>query len=100
MKEELKNTNDLEAFLNKNQIFDLLGTDTIGVFGSFARGEKSNDIDILLENIKEKQKIIQVQEELERKTGLKFDIVIDELANPIILHRAKKDLIYVKKHKK
>ena len=97
---ELNNIKDLELFFNQNKIFDKAGTDSIGVFGSFARGEKSNDIDLLFENVKDKEKLIEVKDELERKTGKKIDIVFDDLANPIILHRAKKELIHVKKHQK
>ena len=100
MSDNLKNISDLESFLNHNQVFDLIGTDAVGVFGSFARGDNSNDIDILLENAPNIENIIEIQEDLEKKSGKKFDIVISETANPIILHRAKKDLVYVKKHKK
>ena len=100
MNDKLKNINDLELFLNDNQVFDLVGADSIGVFGSFARGEDANDIDILLENTSNKEHIIAIQEDLEKKSGKKFDVVISETANPIILHRAKKDLVYVKKHQK
>lgn len=97
---KVKNLDDLEEFLNQNHVFDLLAVDRIGVFGSFARGEEANDIDLLLDEVSNKSMIVQVKEELEKKIGKKIDIVIVQYANPIILHRAKKDLIYVKKYKK
>lgn len=100
MTREFKNINDFESFLNQNNVFDQLGVDNIGVFGSFARGEPANDIDLLLEDTVNKNKLIDLKEDLEEKIGKKIDMVIIQYANPIILHRAKKDLIYVKKYKK
>ncbi len=100
MNKDFKNVDDLQKLLNENNYFDLIGVDSIGVFGSFARGEEANDIDLLLENVKDKRKLIAIKEELEKETGKKIDIVFNEFANPIILHRAKKDLKYVKKYQK
>ncbi|MBI2995621.1 MAG: nucleotidyltransferase domain-containing protein [Candidatus Melainabacteria bacterium] len=97
---EFQGIKDFELFLNQNNIFDLLGVDNIGIFGSFARGEPAHDIDLLLENITNKNKLIEIKEDLEKKIGKKIDVVIDQYTNPIILHRAKKDIIYVKKYKK
>ena len=68
------------------------------VFGSFARGEAAEDIDLLFENVHDKEKIVAMKEYLEKKIGKRIDIVFDEFANPIILHRAKRDLKYVKKY--
>ena len=39
----------LESVLMKHNIFDFMGLDRIGVFGSYARGYEYNDIDLLLE---------------------------------------------------
>ena len=97
---EFKNVKDIEFFFNENKVFDFLEVDKIGIFGSFARGEKANDIDILLEGVRNKQKAMSLKEDLEVKSKKKLDFVFEEYANPIILHRAKKDLIYVKKHQK
>lgn len=99
MTREIKTIEDLELFLNQNKIFDLLGVDQVGVFGSFARGEIANDIDLLLEHVPNNNQLIDIKDELEKKTGKKIDMVLDQYANPIILHRAKKDIIYVKKYK-
>lgn len=100
MSKDIKNINELEDLLNNYHYFDLIGVDKIGVFGSFARGEESNDIDLLLEDVPHKEKLIDIKDELEKKIGKKIDIVLTDLANPIILHRAKKDLKYVEKYKK
>jgi predicted nucleotidyltransferase len=64
------------------------------VFGSFARGGESNDIDILIdsENI---QGLIPLKEELESLTGKSIDLVLRKYANPIILVRAEKESIRV-----
>ena len=53
---EPKNIKELELFLNENNLFEVLGVDSIGVFGSFARGENADDIDLLLENVQNKKK--------------------------------------------
>ena len=97
---QFNNISDFEIFLNKNNVFDNLGIIEIGVFGSFVRDENANDIDLFVENVEDKTKAIKVKEDLERKLGIKIDLVFDDYANPIIMHRAKKDMIYVKKHKK
>ena len=99
MKKEVKNLVELEKILNQTNFFEALGIDKIGVFGSFARGEKANDLDLLLDKVNDFVKLISIKEELEEKIGKKIDLVIDKYANPIILHRAKKDLVYVKKYK-
>ena len=41
-----------------------------------------------------------IKEDLENKLGKKIDIVFDDFANPIIMHRAKRDLKHVKKYQK
>ena len=97
---ELKNIKDIELFFNENKVFDSLEVDKVGIFGSFVRGEKANDIDVLLEGVKDKQKAVSLKEELEAKSKKKLDFVFEEYANPIVLHRAKKDLVYVKKYQK
>jgi predicted nucleotidyltransferase len=93
---------DLELFLNQNRIFDVFGIDKLGVFGSFARGERTvNDIDLLVnDKAYALKKKYDIADELKEKSGIKFDIVYESSAEPIILHRAKKDLKYVQKYQK
>jgi predicted nucleotidyltransferase len=70
--------------------------DKIGVFGSFARGEKANDIDFYIDletyNFKE---LIYLKKDLEKITEKEVDIMLKKYANPIILYRAQKDMKYV-----
>ena len=83
------------AIKNENLLkkYDL---DKIGVFGSFARGEKANDIDFFIDidnyNLKN---LIPLKKELEEITSKEVDIMIKKYANPIVLYRAQKDMIYV-----
>ena len=72
MTREIKTIEDLELFLNQNKIFDLLGVDQVGVFGSFARGEIANDIDLLLEHVPNNNQLIDIKDELEKKTEKKL----------------------------
>jgi len=68
----------------------------IGVFGSFARGEKANDIDfyIDLDNYNVKN-LINLKKDLEKITEKEVDIMLKKYANPIVLYRAEKDMKYV-----
>jgi uncharacterized protein len=67
-------------------------------FGSFARGEAANDIDLLVEDIVDYQLLIRLKIRIEKDLDKKLDVVIRKFANPIILYRAEKDLKYVAKH--
>jgi hypothetical protein len=46
------------------------------------------------------KKKYDIADELQGKSGIKFDIVYENSAEPIILYRAKKDLKYVQKYQK
>jgi predicted nucleotidyltransferase len=92
-------TNSFEAFqaeIKKKKILQKYGLKNIGVFGSFARGEAAHDIDIYLdiENI-EAATILKLKEELEKLSHKEIDLVLKKYANPIILHRAQRDMRYV-----
>ncbi|MCF0073961.1 nucleotidyltransferase domain-containing protein [Dyadobacter sp. CY261] len=86
---------ELESILRKERVFEEFGINRLGLFGSFARGEKYHDIDILLEQNME----YRVREELKNKLQLilniKIDLVPEKFADPIIIYRARKDLKYV-----
>jgi predicted nucleotidyltransferase len=97
----LKSIHDLESFLNEHRIFDRLSVSKLGIFGSFARGENANDIDILIsenEPNKSNLELYKIAEELQHSSGIKFDLVRESQAEPIILYRAKKDIKYVQKY--
>ncbi|MDR0517296.1 MAG: nucleotidyltransferase domain-containing protein [Fibromonadaceae bacterium] len=68
----------------------------IGIFGSFARGEPTNDIDFYIDadNCKLAD-LRRLKIDLENLTDKKIDIMIKKYANPIVLHRALKDMVYV-----
>ncbi|MBP6063681.1 MAG: DNA polymerase beta domain protein region [Fusobacteriaceae bacterium] len=90
----------LETFKNiliAENIFEKYKIDKIGIFGSTARGEDGKDIDILVEDTDYK-KWINLKKEFEEKTNISLDIMIEKYANPIVLMRAKKEIIYVTKY--
>jgi predicted nucleotidyltransferase len=68
----------------------------IGIFGSFARGEPANDIDFYIDTDNCKlADLRRLRGDLENLTNKKVDIMIKKYANPIVLHRALKDMVYV-----
>ena len=78
--------------LTQNQIEIIIETmkpfnpTRIGIFGSFARGEatEKSDIDILysFENIIGLFKLIELQQNLEKKLNKKVDLVSEKYVNP------------------
>ena len=86
----------LEKAIKGGDLLKKYNLEKIGVFGSFARGETANDIDFFIDsenyNIKN---LISLKNDLEKITEKKADIMLKKYANPIILHRAQKDMIYV-----
>ena len=88
---------NFKFFLRKEKIFDKYALEKIGVFGSLARGEDGNDIDILVEDLNYK-KWISIKDDLENNYNLHLDVVLEKYANPIVLMRAKKEIVYVTKY--
>lgn len=84
----------LEAYFNSNKIFERFGLSRIGIFGSFARGENYKDIDLLLEENIAYEKRMQLKQMIEKDFKVKVDVVIKQFAEPIVLHRALKDMYY------
>jgi uncharacterized protein len=91
MKQELKN-----IFLSKN-VFAMLGMNRIGIFGSYARGEKYNDIDLLLDEDPGYLKREALKELVENEMKVSCDVVVKNKLEPIILFYLNKDLQYVEK---
>jgi uncharacterized protein len=85
---------EFNEILIANQIFKEFELDKIGVFGSFARNEEYNDLDLLLENYMHHSKRDLLKVKLENIFKMKVDIVPATFADPIILFRARKDLKY------
>jgi predicted nucleotidyltransferase len=93
---EIKNIHELEKYFRKTNLFNLLGVSRIGVFGSFARNEKFNDIDLLIEDNVNLESLISFQRILKKDIDIPVDIILSKYAEPIILYRAKQDLKYAK----
>ena len=89
---------ELEDIMVRNNLFEKFKLSKVGVFGSTARGEVSNDIDILIEDSVDYRLLSVLRDELQRLTNKRIDIVIARYANPIVLHRAKKEIVYVTRH--
>ena len=84
----------LQQFLREKNVFADFGIERVGVFGSLARGEKFNDLDILLEQKLDFQKREELKLFLEKELSVPVDIVMKDFAEPIILHRALKEMKY------
>ena len=91
MKENLQ-----KAFV-KHGLFTLLNTGSIGVFGSYARGEKYNDIDILLDTDPGYKKREILKQIIEKEMHVPCDVLVKNMVEPIILFYLEKDLVYVEK---
>ncbi len=85
----------LKSLLANNHLLGKYGILRLGIFGSFARGEEANDIDLYIEQDIDPYIVLEFKEELERLTNMKIDLVLKKYANPIILYRAKQDMLYV-----
>ncbi len=94
MKRTIKNINDFKEFLKEEGVLKSFGLKRIGIFGSFARGESFQDIDILVEDDIDYKKVLLLKEVLEGKLGITVDIMLKKFAEPIILFRAAKDIEY------
>ncbi|HLP57726.1 MAG TPA: nucleotidyltransferase domain-containing protein [Candidatus Deferrimicrobium sp.] len=89
---------NVEQFLDllkKKRLLKKYHLKKLSLFGSFARGEKANDIDILVRDVKDYNSLIEFKKELELLTKKRVDIMIEKFANPIVLYRASKDMIDV-----
>ena len=92
----IESLNALEKVIKEGNLLKKYDLDKIGVFGSFARGEKANDIDFYIdtENYRVKN-LINLKKDLEKITEKEIDIMLKKYANPIVLYRAQKDMKYV-----
>ena len=76
---------ELENYLKNTIFLKQLGITRIGIFGSVARNEEANDIDLLIEEtINNYDLLLDFRAELEEKFGKKVDLVLLRYANPII----------------
>ena len=93
--------NQIKGVLQKNM--DILksqyGVNTIGVFGSFSRGDErgGSDIDMLVEFSKPVGffKFIELEEFLGKLTGKKVDLVTKKALKPAIKNEILQEVSYV-----
>ena len=86
----------LEKAIKNGHILEKYKLERIGVFGSFARGEMANDIDFYIDiEAYDLKNIIELKNDLEKISQKSVDIMVKKYANPIVLHRARKDMRYV-----
>lgn len=86
-------------YLENSLFFQTYNLERIGIFGSVAREEDANDLDLLIDgDPSDFKKWIQFKEKIEADLAIKVDIMFEKYADPIILYRAKKDLIYATRH--
>ena len=90
----IANINDLFLLFKDKEVFHQFGLQKIGVFGSLARGEHFNDIDIFIEEEIDFNKLLRLKKMLEKETGFPVDIMKKKYAEPVILYRALKDMRY------
>lgn len=88
---------DIAYVLKKNDVFQKLGVKRIGVFGSYARGENYNDIDLLLDEDPGYKKREFLKQLIENEMQVPCDVVVKNRLEPIILYYLNKDLKYVEK---
>lgn len=96
----IKNADDFFHLLDEKDFLGRFGLKRIGLFGSLARGEKFNDIDLLVDEDIDYKKLLELKELLQVHTGYKVDIVDKKFAEPLILYRALKDIRYAAASKK
>jgi len=89
---------EIEEALINNRMFEKFNLSRVGVFGSAARGEQSNDIDILIEDNIDYRLLSAFRNELQESMNKSIDVVIAKYANPIVLRRALKEIVYVTRH--
>jgi len=86
----------LKKSIKQSNLLNKYMLERIGIFGSFARGESANDIDFYVDADNCKLADLRgLKRDLENLTNKKIDLMIKKYANPIVLHRALKDMIYV-----
>lgn len=93
-----KQVAELEKAMIQNNLFEKFNLNKVGVFGSATRDEQANDIDVLIEDNVDYRLFSELRDELERLMNMRIDVVIARYANPIVLHRARKEIVYVTKH--
>lgn len=84
----------LQVYLREQNIFNRFGLSRIGVFGSFIRGERFQDLDLLIEDDIPYLNLIALRDTLQHDLTIPVDLMLRKYAEPIILRSALKDVRY------
>jgi len=87
----------LAQIIRESGVLQRFGIQHLGVFGSFARHEQANDIDLFIEDDISLEDAMAFKKELAPLVGYRLDIMLKRFANPIVLYRAQKDMYYVER---
>lgn len=96
-KQHLYSVDDLQTLLKQQKLLQKFAISRLGVFGSFARNEPARDIDLLIEDDLSLEAALQFKQCLEEVIDNNLDVMLKSWANPIVLHRAMKDIRYVER---
>lgn len=86
---------DIRNYFIEHDLFNKYNLTKIGVFGSFARGEKFNDIDLYVEDDIELRKAAELKLLLQNNYDLQIDLVLKSKENKLTMFYAKKDMKYI-----
>ena len=93
--QHLNSMEDLESLIQQSGILRRFAIRRLGVFGSFARNDEANDIDLLIEDDISLEDAMRFKDELAALVDNRLDIMLKRFANPIVMYRARKDMHYV-----
>ncbi|MFZ6016328.1 MAG: nucleotidyltransferase family protein [Nitrospirota bacterium] len=100
--EMVSSAEEVVAYLKKNKryLYDRFGITSIGIFGSFVRGDQtsSSDIDMVIEMEESKKNIhtfMQLRRFLEKEMARKIDLGFEHSLKPAIREKVKGQIIYV-----
>jgi predicted nucleotidyltransferase len=96
-RQHLSSVDDLQTLLKQRKLLQQFAISRLGVFGSFARNEPARDIDLLIEDDLTLEAALQFKQCLEEVVDNSLDVMLKSWANPIVLHRAMKDIRYVER---
>jgi len=96
-RQHLQTVEELQTLLKQSQLLQQFAISRLGVFGSFARNEPANDIDLLIEDELPLETVLRFKQSLEQVIDNSLDVMLKSWANPIVLHRAMKDIRYVER---